>query len=145
MKGILTSSTCLAVLRGNSLAEHPLFNSLIRTNVVSRAIASTHQRIPLALAGKWFDLQGAELSAFVTGELGWTVDGDVISIPANEDNNVQGKNIRETVELPRASSSSVVRPDFLPRRLTLDLSPIQSSSRSSALAPGRREKTSLSV
>lgn len=106
----LTAPSRPIVLRGNSLAEHPLFHTLIRTNVVSRAIASTHQRIPLSLAGKWFDLQGAELSSFVTGELGWTIEGDVISIEANEDNNVQGKNIRETVELPRACRAARASP-----------------------------------
>lgn len=32
---------------------------------------------------------------------GWTVEGEVVKVELNEDNNVQGKNIRETVELPR--------------------------------------------
>ena len=92
------------VLRQNHLAEHPLFALLVRTLVVSRAIASTHQRISVGLCSKWFDLKSeAELTKFVTEELGWKVEAGIVVIEANEDNAVKGKTISEVVELGRES------------------------------------------
>lgn len=97
------------VLRQNHLAEHPLFAPLVRTLVVSRAIASTHQRISVGLCSKWFDLKSeAELIKFVTEELGWKVEAGIVVIEANEDNAVKGKTISEVVELGRESFESFV-------------------------------------
>ncbi|KAL7415751.1 putative eukaryotic translation initiation factor 3 subunit 11 [Mrakia frigida] len=94
------SDEAATVLRQNHLAEHPLFAPLVRTLVVSRAIASTHQRISVGLCSKWFDLKSeAELTKFVTEELGWKVEAGIVVIEANEDNAVKGKTISEVVEL----------------------------------------------
>ncbi|CED84681.1 arm repeat-containing protein [Phaffia rhodozyma] len=87
------------ILRQNQLAEHPLFAKLIRTDVVSKAVASTNQRISSSLLGKWLDLSGDELNKFITSELKWTIEGDVVTIGQNEDNDVKGKTVRENVEL----------------------------------------------
>jgi hypothetical protein len=85
-------------LRQRHLAEHDLFPSLIRTNIVARAIASTHTRIPLALCSKWTNLSASELASFVE-EQGWKIEGESVTIPVNEDNGVKGKTVRENVEL----------------------------------------------
>lgn len=119
-------SSSSTVLRQNQLSEHPLFVSLVRSQVVSRAIASTHQRISLVLCGKWFALQGAELDKFIQEELGWTVEEGVVRIPANEDNAVKGKTVREVVELPRESERWQGPCLWEKQSLTVGLLPCQS-------------------
>jgi hypothetical protein len=44
--------------------------------------------------------QGGELEAYVS-RLGWSIEGSVVSIPPNPDNQIESTVVQESIKLPR--------------------------------------------
>ncbi|KAI9572807.1 ARM repeat-containing protein [Boletus coccyginus] len=91
----------LESLRENYTIECIGFEDAIR-EVAARAVKATFTRIGLERLGSYVDLAGTELVAWASKQ-GWTVDGQVVSIPPNPDNQIESVIIRENVTLPQLS------------------------------------------
>jgi len=89
----------LESLRENYTIECVGFEDAIR-EVAARAVKATFTRIGLERLGTYVDLSGPELDAWVA-EQGWSVDGGVVGIPPNPDNQIESVVIRENVKLPQ--------------------------------------------
>lgn len=89
----------LESLRENYTIECIGFEDAIR-EVAARAVKATFTRIGLDRLGSYVDLTGSELEAWVSKQ-GWTIDGQVVSIPPNPDNQIESVIIRENIKLPR--------------------------------------------
>ncbi|KAG8219952.1 ARM repeat-containing protein [Butyriboletus roseoflavus] len=91
----------LESLRENYTIECIGFEDAIR-EVAARAVKATFTRIGLERLGSYVDLAGPQLAAWVSKQ-GWTIDGQVVSIPPNPDNQIESVIIRENVKLPQLS------------------------------------------
>ncbi|KIK81922.1 hypothetical protein PAXRUDRAFT_832538 [Paxillus rubicundulus Ve08.2h10] len=89
----------LESLRENYTIECVGFEDAIR-EVAARAVKATFTRIGLERLGTYVDLSGPEVDAWVAKQ-GWVVDGGVVGIPPNPDNQIESVVIRENVKLPQ--------------------------------------------
>lgn len=86
-------------MRENYTIECIGFEDAIR-GVAARAVKATFTRIGLERLGSYVDLSGSELETWVLKQ-GWAIDGQVVSVPPNPDNQIESVVIRENVKLPR--------------------------------------------
>lgn len=86
-------------MRENYTIECIGFEDAIR-EVAARAVKATFTRIGLERLGSYVDLAEPELEGWVSKQ-GWTIDGQVVLIPPNPDNQIESVVIRESVKLPR--------------------------------------------
>ena len=93
----LLARTDPEALQETYLSAHPHFTRTIRM-LFSTVIASSFSRIHTAQLERWLDLEGSELSTLCTS-MGWKIEGDVVVIPANGENDVKAGVIRENVKL----------------------------------------------
>lgn len=86
-------------LRDNYTVEFKGFEEAIR-EVVVRAVKATFTRIGRERFGGYLDLQGSELDSFISN-LGWKMDGGVVTVPANPDNQIESTVVHEAIKLPQ--------------------------------------------
>ena len=86
-------------LRDNYTVEFRGFEDAIR-EVVVRAVKATFTRIGKERFGGYLDLQGSELDSYIS-KLAWTVDGGVLTVPANPDNQIESTVVQEAIKLPQ--------------------------------------------
>jgi len=79
----------LAPLRKESLAGLPGFDAAVR-DFVCVSMSITYQAIPLAHLRESLALEGSELTAFIKAR-GWTVEGEVVRVTLNDDNQAKPK------------------------------------------------------
>jgi len=91
----------LESLRDNYTVECVGFEDAVREAVV-RAVKTAFTRIGRERLGSYLDLQGSELSNYVS-KLGWRVnsDTDVIDIPPNPDNQIESTVVQESIIMPQ--------------------------------------------
>ncbi|KAH8088011.1 armadillo-type protein [Filobasidium floriforme] len=91
------------VIRSQYLPNHNHAVSSLRL-LIATTIASSFSSIQTSRLQKWLDLDSAnEVSSFVEGLNGWTVQGDSVKIEGNGDNDVKAGVVKEQVELSRES------------------------------------------
>lgn len=112
----LYKSVELQNLRENYTVECNGFEDSIR-NVVIKSVKSTFKKINVVRLGTYLDLDGTlsvsklcssstniclgeDLVNYVSN-LGWTVDGPVVTVAANPDNQIEATVVRENIHLPR--------------------------------------------
>jgi len=114
-------SADLESLRDNYTVELVGFEDAVR-EVAIRAVKATFTRIGVDRLGLYLDLTGtraiavargnreeilpsfflgSDLSSYVQ-KLGWAVDGNVINLPPNPDNQVEAVVVQESLKLPRS-------------------------------------------
>jgi len=81
-----------------TLAAFPAFNSILRRSIAQSAVRPTFRAIERTRLSSWLGVGAAgddsveddeaELSALI-GELGWTVEGDMIRIPTDPENDTK--------------------------------------------------------
>ena len=79
----------LAPLRDESLADLPGFDAAVR-EFVCVSMSITYQAIPLPHLRESLSLEGAELTTFIKAR-GWNVEGDVVRVKLNDDNQAKPK------------------------------------------------------
>ncbi|KAL5535352.1 hypothetical protein ACEPAF_3446 [Sanghuangporus sanghuang] len=97
----LYRSDDLQNLRENYTVECAGFEDSIR-QVAVKAVKATFKRINVERLGTYLDLSGEDLVEYISG-LGWGVDGSIVTIPPNPDNQVEGTVIRENIQLSQLS------------------------------------------
>ncbi|KAL5519123.1 hypothetical protein ACEPAH_806 [Sanghuangporus vaninii] len=97
----LYKSDDLQNLRENYTVECAGFEDSIR-QVAVKAVKATFKRINVERLGTYLDLSGEDLVEYISG-LGWGVDGLIVTIPPNPDNQVEATVIRENIQLSQLS------------------------------------------
>ena len=83
----------LEPLRKESLAGLPGFDAAVR-DFVGVSMSITYQVTPLSHVRESLALEGAELTAFIKAR-GWTVEGEVVRMKLNDDNQAKPKKVDE--------------------------------------------------
>ena len=108
-----------------TLAAFPAFNSILRRSIAQSAVRPTFRAIERTRLSSWLGVGAAgddsaeddeaELSALI-GELGWTVEGDMIRIPTDPENDTKPiSQQRDTIGLdsaPRAPLALLTRTEL---------------------------------
>lgn len=76
------------------------FEELIRLRIAS-ATAQSNREINRELLEGWLNLTGDGFESFVKGSCGWTIEGDVVKIPLNKENEAKTTVTRENVKFDR--------------------------------------------
>lgn len=87
-------------LYADLIADVNGFEELIRVRIavqVSQAI----REVDKGVLQSWFNLQGREFGKFVEEVCGWAIEGDVVKIPLNKENEARGTVVRENVKFDR--------------------------------------------
>ncbi|KAJ7071326.1 armadillo-type protein [Mycena amicta] len=84
-------------LRDNYTVECVGFEDSVR-EVAIRAVKATFTRISADRLASYLDLNGSELAAFVQKK-GWKMEGGVIEIPPNPDNQIEATVVQENIKL----------------------------------------------
>ncbi|KAJ7786004.1 armadillo-type protein [Mycena metata] len=84
-------------LRDNYTVECAGFEDAVR-EVAIRAVKATFTRISADRLASYLDLSGSELAAFVEKK-GWKMEGNVIEIPPNPDNQIEATVVQENIKL----------------------------------------------
>jgi len=83
----------LAPLRKDSLVGLPGFDAAVR-EFVCASMSITYQATPLSHLRESLAMEGAELTAFIKAR-GWTVEGEVVRMKLNDDNQAKPKKVDE--------------------------------------------------
>lgn len=59
------------------------------------------REVERTVAEGWLNLRGGEFEAFVGGVCGWGVEGGVVRVPVNKENEAKGMVVREEVRFDR--------------------------------------------
>mmetsp|Transcript_27515 Transcript_27515/g.37987 ORF Transcript_27515/g.37987 Transcript_27515/m.37987 type:complete len:207 (+) Transcript_27515:151-771(+) len=89
----------------DKLESTPGFKEKCRAYIV-HVLYSVYQRVPKAYLGEALAIEGMALDAFVEAQCvstGWTVDGDMLVFPANEDNHPQPKKAADNITFSQVS------------------------------------------
>ncbi|KAI9631948.1 armadillo-type protein [Dioszegia hungarica] len=86
-----------STLRDVYLPQNPHFTSTTQLNF-ARSISSSFSRIKTAQLARWLDLSEGEVKQWAE-KAGWKVDGEMVAIPGNGDNDVKAGVVNEQVEL----------------------------------------------
>ncbi|KAK5144185.1 hypothetical protein LTR04_001652 [Oleoguttula sp. CCFEE 6159] len=87
-------------LYADLVADVAGFDELMRVRIavtVSQAV----REVERPLLESWLNLSGDEFEQFVGGVCGWKVDGPVVRVPMNKENEAKGMVVRENVRFDR--------------------------------------------
>ncbi|KAJ7630651.1 armadillo-type protein [Roridomyces roridus] len=90
-------SDALENLRDNYTVECVGFEDSVR-EVAIRAVTATFTRISADRLASYLDLNGADLAAYVDKK-GWKMEGSVVTIPPNPDNQIEATVVQENIKL----------------------------------------------
>ncbi|EJD04150.1 ARM repeat-containing protein [Fomitiporia mediterranea MF3/22] len=97
----LFKSEELASLRENYTVECAGFEDSIR-KVAIKAVKAAFKKIGVDRLSTYLDLKGEDLVDYLS-HLGWEINGSVVSIPPNPDNQVEATVVRENIQLSQLS------------------------------------------
>lgn len=95
------SSDAARILRENPsyFPAHKGLEEKFRYEFAS-SIAASFRNVKVAQLQRWLNLKDAEVKQWVESH-GWKINGDVVAIPGNGDNDVKAGVVKEKVELNR--------------------------------------------
>ena len=76
------------------------FEELIRVRIAS-CVGQGCREVERGVCEGWLNLRGREFESFVGEICGWGVDGEVVRIPVNKENEAKGTVVREEVKFDR--------------------------------------------
>lgn len=79
-------------------SDVPGFEDLVRIRIAGE-VGKCFREVELRVLSGWLDLRGDALSKFVQTACGWTVSGDVVSIPGNAENEARSEVKGERVQV----------------------------------------------
>jgi translation initiation factor 3 subunit K len=78
------------------------FEELMRVRMAV-VISQSMQSVDKTLLESWLSVKDESFDRFVKEVCGWTVEGDVVNIPLNKENEARGTVVRENVKFDRKS------------------------------------------
>jgi translation initiation factor 3 subunit K len=78
------------------------FEELMRVQIAVE-VSKCVREIQRPVLEDWLNLTGAEFETFMTKVCGWEIDGDVVKIPTNKENEAKGTVVRENVKFDQFS------------------------------------------
>jgi translation initiation factor 3 subunit K len=89
----------IAVIKNHYAPQQPHLIPALR-NLFATSIASSFSRVSVKHLSNWLDLPASEVASWAAGAQ-WSVEGEFVVVPKNEDNNVKAGIVKENVELSR--------------------------------------------
>ncbi|KAI9747245.1 MAG: hypothetical protein M1815_004391 [Lichina confinis] len=89
-------------LYADLVADVSGFEELIRVRIAG-CVGQAVREIDRHVLEEWLNLQGKEFDRFVSEVCEWAIDGDVIKVPLNKENEAKGTVIRENVKFDQFS------------------------------------------
>lgn len=89
-------------LYADLIADVAGFEELIRIRV-ALTISQSVREIDRAVLESWLGLQGETFDKFVSGICGWEMEGTVVKVPLNKENEAKGTIVRENVKMEQFS------------------------------------------
>ncbi|KAI1291661.1 COP9 signalosome [Xylaria venustula] len=74
------------------------FEELVRVRIAT-LVSHAYREIDLPLLEQWLGLDGDAANKFITETAGWTVDGGLVRIPKNPENEAKKSEVREDVNV----------------------------------------------
>ncbi|KAI1332462.1 ARM repeat-containing protein [Xylariaceae sp. FL0255] len=74
------------------------FEELIRVRIAT-LVSHAYREVELPVLEQWLGMDGDAAYKFLTETAGWTVDGDVVKIPRNPENEAKKSEVREDVNV----------------------------------------------
>lgn len=72
----------------------------MRTRIAAMVSQSVRE-IERGILEEWLDLTGREFEVFVGEKCGWVVEGEVVRVPLNKENEAKGTVVTENVKFDR--------------------------------------------
>lgn len=73
---------------------------------IAATVSQAVREVERSILESWLNLSGADFEHFVGSVCGWAVEGSVVKVPINKDNEAKGTVVRENVKFDRKSSHS---------------------------------------
>jgi translation initiation factor 3 subunit K len=89
-------------LYADLIADVAGFEELIRIRI-ALTISQSVREIDRAVLESWLGLQGETFDKFVNGVCGWEIEGTVVKVPLNKENEAKGTIVRENVKMEQFS------------------------------------------
>lgn len=78
------------------------FEELIRIRI-AMTISQAVREVERSVLEAWLGLQGEAMDKFVSEVCGWQVEGTVVKVPLNKENEAKGTMVRENVKIDQFS------------------------------------------
>jgi translation initiation factor 3 subunit K len=89
-------------LYADLIADVAGFEELIRIRI-ALTISQSVREIDRAVLESWLGLQGETFDKFVNGVCGWEIEGTIVKVPLNKENEAKGTIVRENVKMEQFS------------------------------------------
>lgn len=70
---------------------------------IAVVVSQCMQEVQRSALESWLNLNGAKFDKFVQEVCGWTIEGDIVQIPLNKENEARGTVVRENVKFDQFS------------------------------------------
>ena len=84
------------------IADVAGFEELIRIRI-ALTISQSVREIERPVLESWLGMQGEGFEKFVRGVCGWGLEGSVVKVPLNKENEAKGTIVRENVKIEQFS------------------------------------------
>lgn len=74
------------------------FEELVRVRIAT-LVSHAYREIELPILEQWLGLEGDATRQFLTETAGWAIDGDLVKIPKNPENEAKKSEVREDVNV----------------------------------------------
>lgn len=85
-------------LYADLVADVAGFEELIRVRI-ALTISQSVREIERSVLESWLGMQGESFDKFVNGVCGWEIEGTVVKVPLNKENEAKGTVVRENVKV----------------------------------------------
>lgn len=89
-------------LYADLIADVAGFEELIRIRI-ALTISQSVREIERVVLESWLGLQGETFDKFVNGVCGWEIEGTIVKVPLNKENEAKGTIVRENVKMEQFS------------------------------------------
>jgi translation initiation factor 3 subunit K len=89
-------------LYADLIADVAGFEELIRIRI-ALTISQSVREIERSVLESWLGIQGEAFDKFVGGVCGWEIDGTVVKVPMNKENEAKNTIVRENVKMEQFS------------------------------------------
>jgi translation initiation factor 3 subunit K len=87
-------------LYADLVADVSGFEELMRVRIAV-AVSQSWRQIQKSVLEEWLNMRGREFEHFVGEVCAWKIDGDLVKLPINKENEAKGTVIRENVKFDR--------------------------------------------
>ena len=84
------------------IADVAGFEELIRLRI-ALTISQSVREIERSVLESWLGMHGESFAKFIKGVCGWEIEGTVVKVPLNKENEAKGTIVRENVKMEQFS------------------------------------------